>query len=776
MMYRVSQRSLFRNVNMNLGYLTWKMAQINNQLASGKKVNKPSDDPTGGATILAMRTVLSDIKQYKKDVALADDWLKTSESVLQSMKTTVERANVLCEQMSTDTYVDFNMDVAADEVDKLFESLIKMGNTKIGDRYIFAGHHTEGPAFADDLTIHDTLPDPNNSVMFTGDVITQGSRIFNYRPDIPRQTQQFIVEMTSPGGVLSGTSGHSLALLALDPPGDHNALFFQAVDALGTAGSAGNSISIQYVASASITTAQVTVAGSAITVHLGTSAGAVISTGAEVISAINTGAASALVTASLVPGNSGQGLMAAQASQNLANGYDSAATFRVSQDGGLTWSVHDAFTADDLKNFGLIYNTELGHANTTTHMDGVANDLYFVAKEMGSYGNDIRVQLVADQSSGSAISVEIGPHYWNITVHLQSTTSDGIVSTAEDVMNAINNHTSASQLVTASLADYREGGAGFVTELELTALSGGTMAMDPLGYATYTTDLEFDVGNEPNPNIRFQALTHGTSGNSINIEYSSACAQTFTSFAVSGSTITVFLGNSAGNILTTAQDVVTMFTSAYINNPASAMVVASLVEWPDGKTAVVGPMETITLTGGDPLLDEANHGVNIRFEGDGSPLSLGDRFEIDVDYYLGDDEDLNTNADADTRVKINVTGEDALGDTGAYDNILDTLARLSFALREHDTKIVADELPRLNDALEKLTTEMSSIGVRLIRNTFITNVLEDRQISSTARMSSIEDLDFEDAVTALTTYQTSYQAALASTNMITQLSLVDYIR
>ena len=66
MMYRVSQQSLYRNVNMNLGNLTWKMAQINNQLATGKKVNKPSDDPTGGAVIMAMRSVLADIQQYKK--------------------------------------------------------------------------------------------------------------------------------------------------------------------------------------------------------------------------------------------------------------------------------------------------------------------------------------------------------------------------------------------------------------------------------------------------------------------------------------------------------------------------------------------------------------------------------------------------------------------------------------------------------------------------------------------------------------------------------------
>ena len=78
--------------------------------------------------------------------------------------------------------------------------------------------------------------------------------------------------------------------------------------------------------------------------------------------------------------------------------------------------------------------------------------------------------------------------------------------------------------------------------------------------------------------------------------------------------------------------------------------------------------------------------------------------------------------------------------------------------------------------MEKLTTQMAKTGVRVIRNEFIYNVLDDRELSSTQRMSRFEDVDFEEAITNLQTAQTAYQASLAATSLVTQLSLVDYIR
>ena len=656
MLYRVAQRSLFRNINTNLGFLTWDMAKYNNQMSTGKKVNKPSDDPAGGATILSMRTVIADLTQYNKDVALADDWLKTTESVLQQMKLAVERADVLAEQMATDTYTAENMMTAAEEVSQLFESLINMGNTRIGERYIFAGQSTDTQPFHNDLQIWDTYAAAGNSTSFTGEVLTQGNRIFNYRPDIPRETQQFVVEITSAGGILEGTSGYTLANLTLDPAGDHNSIFFQAQDNAAYRGSSGNAVNIVYSSALAGGTTTVSVAGTTITVNLAVSAGNIVSTANDVISAINTHAtASGMVYASLTGGNSGNGYVRPTSTQSLDFGYDGPATYRVSQDGGQTWSVSQAFYPDDLRNNDLVWNTELGHSSLTTHMTGYGNDLYFVADNLGNFANDIRVSFVDDQSPGQPVSVEVGPANWDITVHLE-TSSVGILTTANDIVSAINNHASASNLITAGLADYGEGGNGFVSTMELTPLSNNGSEVTALGHAGLATNFNYTPPGDPNPNIEFTALQHGTSGNNILVTFTSAVVQSVTTVTQNFGPppqVVVNLASSAGSILSTTQDVIDAITSAYVANPASALVTASYAEWPAGKAAVVSTFTSAQMTGGDPALNEKDHGINIRFEPDGSALQAGDRFSVNVSYYTGDGENLDVNADQSTRVKSN---------------------------------------------------------------------------------------------------------------------------
>jgi hypothetical protein len=112
----------------------------------------------------------------------------------------------------------------------------------------------------------------------------------------------------------------------LNPAGNDNGLTFTAVDF----GAAGNDISIAYVDPAGNNAAlSVTVASKAITVHLATGAGgAITSTAAAVLAAINaSAAAAALVTVAIMTADAGvaddgSGVVTALAALNLAGGLD----------------------------------------------------------------------------------------------------------------------------------------------------------------------------------------------------------------------------------------------------------------------------------------------------------------------------------------------------------------------------------------------------------------------------------------------------------------------
>lgn len=89
-----------------------------------------------------------------------------------------------------------------------------------------------------------------------------------------------------------------------------------------TAGTGGNAIRVRYVVAGINTTLSTSVATNDITVNLATNgSGVPTSTASQVISSVNA-AASALVVASLVPGNSGAGVLAAMGFTSLTvSGY-----------------------------------------------------------------------------------------------------------------------------------------------------------------------------------------------------------------------------------------------------------------------------------------------------------------------------------------------------------------------------------------------------------------------------------------------------------------------
>jgi hypothetical protein len=116
---------------------------------------------------------------------------------------------------------------------------------------------------------------------------------------------------------IAGTAAVA-AVLTTDLVGNNNDLTFTAK----AAGIAGNSITVTYVVAGVSTSLTVGVVANAITVNVATSAGsAATSTANQVKAAINaSGPASALITATNAPGDSGAGVVTAMVSNSLENG------------------------------------------------------------------------------------------------------------------------------------------------------------------------------------------------------------------------------------------------------------------------------------------------------------------------------------------------------------------------------------------------------------------------------------------------------------------------
>ncbi len=126
---------VLRNLNKNLN----KMADLQNQQSTGRKLNKPSDDPVGVTYALRYRSELSANNQYQRNVDTALGWLDTTDSVMSQAESVMGRLKELSVQASNGTNPQSALDSVKAELQELKAQFADLGNTQINGKYIFNG-------------------------------------------------------------------------------------------------------------------------------------------------------------------------------------------------------------------------------------------------------------------------------------------------------------------------------------------------------------------------------------------------------------------------------------------------------------------------------------------------------------------------------------------------------------------------------------------------------------------------------------------------------------
>lgn len=145
---RVADRMTFDQVNKNLAKNRSEMADLQNQAATQKRVNKPSDDPIAAARVLTTRIDLQGTQQYIKNLNYAQSFLEFTDQSLDELTQTLVRLKELIISQTSDASANPNSRrVVATEVEQLYNQIVKIGNRKIADRFIFGGFKTTQPPF-----------------------------------------------------------------------------------------------------------------------------------------------------------------------------------------------------------------------------------------------------------------------------------------------------------------------------------------------------------------------------------------------------------------------------------------------------------------------------------------------------------------------------------------------------------------------------------------------------------------------------------------------------
>jgi flagellar hook-associated protein 3 FlgL len=176
----VSDLSLFTSTAFALDNTTSNLQQIEQQMATGKSVIQPSDDPTAYASadiLSAQQSALSNDNLLGQQVQAQ---LSTADNALSGVATSINSAISIATQGSSGTVSTSDMATLGSQVESLLQQVIGAANSQYGGSYLFAGNQIENPPY--DSTGNYSGDNGSNSVTFSDGTSVQtnfdGSSIF----------------------------------------------------------------------------------------------------------------------------------------------------------------------------------------------------------------------------------------------------------------------------------------------------------------------------------------------------------------------------------------------------------------------------------------------------------------------------------------------------------------------------------------------------------------------------------------------------------------------
>jgi flagellar hook-associated protein 3 FlgL len=137
---RITQSSIAASSLANLQASLARGARLQEQMTSGKVINKPSDSPTGTVSSLALRADISANEQYTRNAEDGQAWLGNVDSTLQQVNSRLQKVRDLTLQgSSTGAMSDTARQAIATEVTSLRGELMGLANTTYAGRPIFGG-------------------------------------------------------------------------------------------------------------------------------------------------------------------------------------------------------------------------------------------------------------------------------------------------------------------------------------------------------------------------------------------------------------------------------------------------------------------------------------------------------------------------------------------------------------------------------------------------------------------------------------------------------------
>jgi flagellar hook-associated protein 3 FlgL len=147
-MLRIATHQIYQQATKSIGQRQVELAKVQQQLATGNRIQSHADDPVGSSRLLGLNDELGRYEQYQRNIDVANSRLGIEDTALDGAGELLQQARELTIQAKTDTLSSNERQHIAKQVRQLHAQMLNVASTHDGNgEYLFSGFKSTTPPF-----------------------------------------------------------------------------------------------------------------------------------------------------------------------------------------------------------------------------------------------------------------------------------------------------------------------------------------------------------------------------------------------------------------------------------------------------------------------------------------------------------------------------------------------------------------------------------------------------------------------------------------------------
>ncbi len=182
---RIATSQIYRQATDSMMRSLTDIYRLNEQISSGQRINKPSDDVIGISRAMDYEVEIAAQEQYLDNIKGTTSALSYTDTVMNSVNNALTQLSELAVQAASGSTSDASREALAAEASQIRKQIQSLANSQFGGCYIFSGFKTDTAAFDSSYTYQGDSGSINIAVG-SGTLIAQnvsGEAAFGYTLD-----------------------------------------------------------------------------------------------------------------------------------------------------------------------------------------------------------------------------------------------------------------------------------------------------------------------------------------------------------------------------------------------------------------------------------------------------------------------------------------------------------------------------------------------------------------------------------------------------------------